>query len=583
MSQPHCTPLSKDTLHHIAFALGISDMSEQQRGLPHTHLLMRVSEEQYLVRIAARSAREVSEAGRNAFAIPIFPTLKRHPLSIQSTWYDLLKALPLSPNSFIAGSAATFIALHSLGITPLFIPGDVDIFCLQERHVFVSMIREFIQHAIINASDCFPRLDDSVFDSDLWKVSVYCSYGDFAERPICISFMLVSACQTYGRRSIHTMSGVMSLFDIDICRIAICDPDSWMCSDFVCRQLALMTMHYNFAARNCETIGYTQRHDRIRKYNERGFLLSTINIDFKGILRQPSHLRVAFCNNAMSLLQEILTKSFAIEDTTFLPDPLTSRTASSLIWTDLKFKFTHSQHWIRLIENLHLNANTFIAGEAATWLVLASIDSSIAWRPSCVHVFCAAINQEEFKQKIKKFITSSSCDDMCNGHDASWFEQSKFTAFSSIGKVCFILVSASDGFKLPMDRIVEQYDISMLRVVVNKVHGYFCSPSVKNDLFTGEFAFCMIPRPSVVPSKTINRIHMIMTYGYSVRSMHIHVAGIRRVPPHERIAMFHNGIILCMSLTNGPCAHNHFSDLMGTGGIRTLYPRCHPVIGAPIE
>jgi len=558
-------------------------MTEQQRGSPHNHLMWRVSEEQYLVRIAARSVREVSEASRNSFSIPIFPTLKRHPLSIQSTWYDLLKALPLSPNSFISGSAATFIALHSMGITPLFVPGDVDIFCLQEKHVFISMIREFIEHDIINASECHPTLDDSVFDTDLWKVSVYCSHGDFAERPICISFMLVSACQIYGRRSIHTMSSVMSLFDIDICRIAICDTNSWMCSDFVSRQLALMTMHYNFTARSCETIGYTQRHDRIRKYNERGFLLSTINIDFKGILRQPAHLRVAFCNNAMSLLQDILTKSFAIEDTTFLPDPFTSRTASSLIWNDLTFKFTHSQDWIRLIEDLHLSADTFIAGDAATWLVLSSIDASIAWKPSCVHVFCAGLTQEAFKQKIKTFIASRSCDESINGHDASWFEKTKFTAFATIGKVCFILIPAGDGFKLPMDRIVEQYDISILRVVVNNAHGYFCSPSVKNDLIKGEFAVCMIPRPAVIPSKTINRIHMIMTYGYSVRSMHIHVAGIRLVPPQERIAMFHNGIILCMSLTNGPCAHNHFSDLMGTGGIRTLYPRCHPVIGAPIE
>ena len=557
-------------------------MSEQQRGATHTPLMRRASEEQYLVRIAARSAREVGEAGRNSFIIPIFPELKRHPLSIQSPWYDLLQALPLSPNSFIAGSAATFIALHSLGITPQFIPGDVDVFCLQERHDFVSMIREFIQNAIVDAY-CFPNIDSSEFDPDLWKISVYCRFGDFAERPICVSFMMVSACQTYRRSSIHTMSGVMSLFDIDICRIAICDPDSWMCSDFVCRQLALMTMQYNFSARNCASIGYTQRHDRIRKYNERGFLLSAINIDFKGILRLPTHLRVEFCNNVMSLLQEIMSKSFAIENTIFPHEPLTSRTASSLIWTDLRFQFTDSEHWIRLIENLHLDANTFIAGEAATWLVLASTDSSIAWRPSYVHVFCAAIDQEGFKQKIKKFIASSSCNGMLNNHDASWFEQSKFTLFSSIGKLCFILIPIGDGFKLPMDRIVEQYDISMLRVAVNKAHGYFCSPSVKIDLSTGHFAFCMIPRPLSVPSKTINRVHMVMTYGYSLRSMHIHLSGIKRVPSQERIAMFHNGIILCMSMTNGPCAQNHFSDLMGTGGIRTLYPHCHPAIVVPLK
>ena len=74
----------------------------------------------------------------------------------------LLNILPLSPNSFIAGSAATVIALSSLGSTPQWQPGDIDMFCLMDTPEFESMIRYLPRQPDIYAAGVYPSITDPV-------------------------------------------------------------------------------------------------------------------------------------------------------------------------------------------------------------------------------------------------------------------------------------------------------------------------------------------------------------------------------------------------------------------------------------
>jgi len=74
----------------------------------------------------------------------------------------LLNILPLSPNSFIAGSAATVIALSSLGSTPQWQPGDIDMFCQMDTPEFESMIRYLPRQPDIYAAGVYPSINDPV-------------------------------------------------------------------------------------------------------------------------------------------------------------------------------------------------------------------------------------------------------------------------------------------------------------------------------------------------------------------------------------------------------------------------------------
>ena len=72
-------------------------------------------------------ARHVSDA--------MADVLHRHSLTVTSPWRQLLYLLPLSPNAFIAGSAATWLALRSLGLSPEWVPADVNVYYIHKNSI----------------------------------------------------------------------------------------------------------------------------------------------------------------------------------------------------------------------------------------------------------------------------------------------------------------------------------------------------------------------------------------------------------------------------------------------------------------
>ena len=512
--------------------------------------------------------------GSHSSGVPLGAPLRRHPVLVDAPWQVLLDLLPLSPNSFIAGSAATLIALSSLGSVPQWQPGDIDIFCLMDTSEFVSMIRSFVRQPDISAIGVYPCIDDPV---SAWKYSVYVNLPSTFET-VCISFMLMSGRDAFGHGLRLSMPIVMSQFDIDICRVAVCSADEWQCTDAVLGHLASLSMTFTLSTRSMNARYITHNFDRVFKYTHRGFRVTSVTIDVSGFGLETCARRVEFFNVAMSLLQQMMTMSFKSETECSFFDRRVVATPAliALDWHPVTFTPSAGQSVLELLTNLPLSSRVFIAGEYAAWLVLVFKSSAThlrpSWIPHSVHVFCA-VDRSRFLQIVQNFIDSSSCLGSVNAVDAAVLASDHVAAASSVGKVVFHLMPQDGPDADPMLKIIKDIDISFCRVVVAKMHGFFCSPSVYRDIVDRKFDLWLLRKSRPTMHHIVDRVHLYMSHGIQLQNICVDVAGIHHVPHHEKISMFHNGMVMCMSLTNAPRSNrNHHPELVGSGGVKTLYP-----------
>ncbi len=499
----------------------------------------------------------------------LLATMQRHALVIPSPWNELLSSLPLSPSSFIAGSAATWIALRNTGRIPQWFPGDVDVFCLCDRTQFVVMVSEFA-----DAMACALHPGFDISDTGQWKFDCPIEFLWRNHRHLLVSFIHVPSMPSADRIAHPTVRSVLGNFDIDVCRIAICSASEWMCTDHVYHQLLNMSMSF-VLSESSDDIGYPMTVPyRIFKYMSRGFRLAYMHIAVHSAELSATPARVRFFNTAMMLLQHMMTISFhpVKSAVTFLPSEPDVHTPIQL--NSMQHRHNVNATWIQLLSDIPLSVDVFIAGEAAAWIVLASKYISTNWHAQCVKVFCV-MDHDAYIQLVVDFAVSSSCSGKGNVIDSIILAETttiKITVMSHVGPVCFHRCARSSGalHTATISRILSRFDVSLCRVAVTARNGFFCNTNTQTDINDATFSFTLMPKPT--SDATINRVHRFMSRGFRLKSMHMNLSGIYEMPIHERIAMFHNGMMLCMSLTNGATRHNQHTQLFGSGGINTLYP-----------
>ena len=498
--------------------------------------------------------------------------LHRHDLAATSPWRELLHMLPLSPNSFISGSAATWLALHSMDLSPEWNPSDVDLFCLCDRSQFLEMVAEFAAAALFS-NPVAQRSAAGDVDRQ-WKFDIPIHIGDPA---VIVSFMHVPSMPLTHLASCPSMSRVVSSFDIDICRVVICSESEFMCSDHAFRQLSTMSMAFTLSVQS-GAIGLAySTEDRLFKYMARGFRLGFwhVNVQSAALISVPARIR--FFNTAIMMLQHIMTASFYIDDAvTSLPRMPAA--LASLLYNHMQLRQNVSAAWRLFLSNLPLSTKVFMAGEAAAWLVLSAKYIIQNWQPSSINIFCV-VDRRAFIDIVQAFAASSSCTGNGNVIEASVISDAtatQITVVSHVGPVCFYHTQPSYGNDSAaadlntMSRVLSFYDISLCRIAVTAPADFYCSPSTHINIIDATFSFEIMPKRN--GDLTINRVHRFMSQGFQLKSMHLNLNCISEIPWHERIVMFHNAMLMCMSLTNGATRQNQFSQLFGRSGINTLYP-----------
>ena len=516
-------------------------------------------------------ARHVSDA--------MADVLHRHSLTVTSPWRQLLHLLPLSPNAFIAGSAATWLALRSLGLSPEWVPADVNVYCLCDRSQFLRMVEEFAAAALFTnpVAQCSASGD---LDHH-WKFDVPIRFESFDDQAKIVTFMHVPHMPDPNLAACRSICSVVSNFDIDVCRVVIRSETKYMCSDHVFRQLNSMSMSFTLSVQS-GTIGLPfSTPDRFFKYMDRGFRLAYwhVNVRSAELIAMPARIR--FFNTAITMLQHIMTASFYIDEAVSSQVPRMPATLASLLCNHMQHSRNVDAAWMTLLSNIPLCMQVFMAGEAAAWWVLSTKYIISDWLPECyesINIFCV-VERPAFHDIVLAFAASSSCTGHGNVFDASVISDAtatRITVMSQVGPVCFYHTQPSYGINAAavslntMSRVLSLYDISLCRIAVTALCEFYCSPSTHIDVNDATFSFELLPQRN--GNRTINRVHRFLSRGFKMKRMHADLNSISEIASHERIVMFHNAMMMCMSLTNGATRHNQLSQLFGRSGINTLYP-----------
>ena len=118
-------------------------------------------------------------------------------------WLDLVRSIPFSPQVFVAGSAATWLAeMVLLETLPVWSPGDIDIFVLHDADRFQAIVDEYItRHCSVVGSSIVYR--QNIVDI---KVNSHIS------EPV-ISFVRCLDAES--------PSQLVAGFDVDICKVCL--------------------------------------------------------------------------------------------------------------------------------------------------------------------------------------------------------------------------------------------------------------------------------------------------------------------------------------------------------------------------
>ena len=501
--------------------------------------------------------------------------LQRQPLRLNSPWLELLGALPLSPYSFISGSAATWIALHTLGKPQSWVPGDIDVFCLGDREQFCLLASNFIRDMKSASAPKGLSMDELIgigretFDgTDVRNAVIDCYINCTLPshphvRQLTVSFIHIQSMEPYRSGGCVSIQSVLEKFDIDICRVAICSTSEWMCSEYVLMQLEAMQMSFVLSVRNGEHIGYNPfgQHERVLKYMQRGFRIRSFYVNIRSCDSACTEIRVRFFNNVMMVFQHFLSSSFHPLDASKFCSPDLKFVKSALYRFPIEFHL--NDEWNEMMGNVPLNADIFIAGEAALWMSNPTMRNG--WVPDCVKIICIS-ERAIFLKTVKDFANSSSCFDFSDNVDIAGNEDKLIVVKSKVGRIIFHQVPSGAR---PRERILHSFDISLCRVIIDSQNHFFCSNATKADMDAASFSFELLAKTRA--SNTVNRVHKWLSRGFNLKCMHMRVDGITAVAPHERISMFHNAMLLCMSLVG-----NRHPQLVGHGGIQTLYPKTNP-------
>jgi hypothetical protein len=185
-------------------------------------------------------------------------------------WENILLAIPLSEQVFIAGGAATWLAERAIfGSNPDWTPTDIDIFICAPEDLFTTIVLALIQHHIdISGAQVVRRrgiIDVRRFDAP------HCS---FIRCPARLN-----------------ARAVVSSFDINVCKPLVTKVDGnvvvIMTSD-VEACIRNRTMHGIFAKKSQRIMQYPMAKtlNRLSKYQTRGYVLgsltflSVMNMDF---------------------------------------------------------------------------------------------------------------------------------------------------------------------------------------------------------------------------------------------------------------------------------------------------------------
>lgn len=508
--------------------------------------------------------------------VPLTPLIRR-PLVISPIWLELIGTLPLSPSSFLSGSAATWLAMNSFGERPSWEPADFDIFCLGSRIQFIQLVR---QYAHDRNCEIHPAIDDDTVSSQFkFNCRIDAKYSPRPNYILYASFIHVKSSPYCSHNTIPTVMSVLNRFDVDVGRVVVFSSSEheWWCSDVVFRQLQRKHMFFVLSFQNSEELGECpfDQHERLVKYQDRGFKIRFLQVNVRSSSMPSAERRVRFFNNIMMVFQHLMTRSFDLYDSavTFCSLAPELRVPARQKYP-IPFRFSVNRQWIDMIDNLPLNGNVFIAGEAAAWLALASLFRSVTWKPDCVVVICVT-DRQSFTQIIQNFISSISCAGLSNtvsDADLSDVNIHQILILSVVGPVIFHFTPLRPDGSHPGDSMMQSYDVTLCRVTVHEKNFICCSPSIRHQMENAIF-FVDITAARDPNSGTINRVHKWMSRGYALNGLTMNLGGICEVPPHERILMFHNAILMCMSLTFGRTLQNQSPQIVGCCGVDTLYPQ----------
>ena len=182
-------------------------------------------------------------------------------------WSDVLSQVPLSKQLFISGSAATWLAERSLHErTPLWYPGDIDIFACLPIIDFENIVANFTHRHTI---DCETTIERRPTRREVVDVTTSkCRYT--------VSFI---------RCPPHSCAGdVTRQFDLDICTplIVVEEGALWVqMTQNVASSIRNRRMQCVVRKSNPEYLSYPfqKTMNRVRKYVSRGYIFDSLKFE----------------------------------------------------------------------------------------------------------------------------------------------------------------------------------------------------------------------------------------------------------------------------------------------------------------
>ena len=236
----------------------------------------------------AHTVGEKGAAARQLVGVGVKTGIVRIPSSL-ALWGRLLCDLPLCGDTvFIAGTAAVWLALHSLGANPDWEPQDVDVFCTCELAEFQAVVCQFNQ-IVHSSSDDVPLILQPVIGEE------YCIQYEF----IRVIF------RNFQPRLIP--SDIVARFDLNICRTLIRRVNfilTWSCPSVVYEHLISGTMSYHASVHTWPFL--EQAPSRITMFRERSFQLVMFCVEIPSLDAQDAYHEVeAFFQKTKSTYEAI--------------------------------------------------------------------------------------------------------------------------------------------------------------------------------------------------------------------------------------------------------------------------------------